>query len=188
MPEVKRRGRPKKQSGGVDKAAVLRCAQSVLETHGLEKLTFRALAAKLGVTAMAAKYHVGSRDQLLSDLAAQIFEGIDAGDAGETPSAELRQLLVRYSELALKNADLVRFLLSNPNCMPKALGEFTTQVRRRTQAINHGDAGDVMLNLLIDYVHGFVFAADAAPTGVNLTLDNCMSSIDWLMDVMESRR
>ncbi len=137
---------------------------------------------------MAVKHHVGSRDQLLSDLAAHIFEGIDAGVAGETPSAELRQLLVRYSGLTLKNADLVRYLLSNPNCMPKALSEFTTQIRRRTQAINHGDSDDAMLNLLIDYVHGFVFAADAAPTEVSLTLENCMNSIDWLLDVMESRR
>lgn len=186
MPEAKRRGRPKKQAGGLDKAAVLRCARSILATQGLEKLTFRALAAELGVTAMTAKYHVSSREQLLSDLAAQIFEGIDANVSSETPSAELRQLLMRYSERALMNADLVRFLLSKPNCMPTVLNEFTSQIRQRTQAINSGDPGDVMLNLLIDYVHGFVFAADAAPTEINLTLADCMRSIDWLMDVMDS--
>jgi len=187
MPEVKRRGRPKKQAVSVDKAAVLRCAHSILETQALDKLTFRALAAELGVTAMAAKYHVGSRDQMLSDLAAQIFEGIDADVSGETLSAELRRLLVRYCELVLKNADLVRFLLSKPDCMPKVLSEFTSQVRQRTQAMNDGDTGDVMLNLLIDYIHGFVFAADAAPREVTLTLDDCMRSIDWLMNVTESR-
>ncbi|WP_299474968.1 TetR/AcrR family transcriptional regulator [uncultured Roseibium sp.] len=185
MSEPKRRGRPKKLVGGVDKKTVLQCAHSILETYGLEELTFRSIAAKLGVTAMAVKYHVGSREQLLRDIAAQTFEGIDASVSVGTPRAELRLLLVRYIELALKNADLVRFLLSTPNCMPQSLRDFTSQVKYRTQALNGGDPGDVMLNLLIDYIHGFVFAADAAPNEISLTLDQCLNSIDWLMDVMD---
>lgn len=185
MPETKRRGRPTKQTGSVDTAAVLRCARSILVTQGLEKLTFRALAAELGVTAMAAKYHVGSRDDLLSDLATQIFEGIDTNISGATPREELRQLLVLYSEIALMNADLVRYLLSKPNGLPKVFSNYTSLVRIRTQAINGGDPGDVMLNLLIDYVHGFVFAADAAPSEIGLNLEDCMRSIDWVLDLTE---
>ncbi len=136
---------------------------------------------------MAVKYHVGSREQLLCDLAADAFKGVDAEVSDDTKCAELRQYLVRYSEVALQNASLVRFMLSNPRFLPKVLCDYTSHIRLRTQAINDGDTGDVMLNLLIDYIHGFVFAADAAPTEINLTLEECMKSIDWLIGVLESR-
>ena len=188
MPEMKRRGRPGKQSGGVDRPAIISCAQSMIRTKGLEKLTFRALAGELGVTAMAIKYHVGSRDQLLTDLAADAFEGVDASITGDTPCAELRHYLARYCTLALQNVGLVRFMLSDPTFMPQVLRDYTSQVRLRTQAINQGDPGDIMLNLLIDYVHGFVFAAEAAPAGTSLTLEDGMKSIDWLIDMVQSSR
>lgn len=187
MPRPKRRGRPKDKSDGVDRAAILTCAMSVIETRGLVQLSFRTLAAELGVTAMAVSYHVGSREQMLCDLAARAFEGVASTVPESTPVAELRLYLVRYCELAMQNAGLVRFMLTNPDFMPRVLREFTDQVRARTQAVNDGDADDVMLNLLIDYVHGFVLSADAAPAGVSLTVEDCMRSIDWLMEVLKSR-
>ena len=186
MPQSKRRGRPKKQSDGVDKSSIFTCALSMIETRGLEHLSFRTLAAELGVTAMAVSYHVGSRDQMLSDLTAQVFADVASSVPNGTHSAELRHYLARYCELALQNADLVRFMLTKPDSLPNALQEFTAQIRLRTQAINDGDIDDVMLNLLIDYVHGFVFSADAAPTEICLTLEDCMKSVDWLMAVLES--
>ena len=136
---------------------------------------------------MAVSYHVGSREQMLCDLAAQVFEGIASSVPEGTPGSELRSFLVRYSERALGNAGLVRFMLTNPDFIPKVLSEFTAQVRTRTRAINDGDTDDVMLNLLIDYVHGFVLSADAAPAGVSLTVEDCMKSIDWLMEALASR-
>lgn len=136
---------------------------------------------------MAVSYHVGSREQMLCDLAARAFEGVASTVPESTPVAELRLYLVRYCELAMQNAGLVRFMLTNPDFMPRVLREFTDQVRARTQAVNDGDADDVMLNLLIDYVHGFVLSADAAPAGVSLTVEDCMRSIDWLMEVLKSR-
>jgi len=136
---------------------------------------------------MAVSYHVGSREQMLCDLAAQVFQGVAVNVPEGTPGAELRHFLIRYIELALQNVGLVRFMLTNPNFMPEVVTEFTAQVRIRTQAVNHGDADDVMLNFLIDYIHGFVFSADAAPAGVNLTVEDCMKSIDWLMAALKTR-
>ncbi len=187
MTDAKRRGRPKKQADSIDKAAVLRCAHTIMTTQGLENVTFRTLALQLGVTPMAARYHVGNRDQMLSDLAAEIFAGLDAGVSNETPIDGLRQLFMRYGDLALQNADLVRFLLSKPDCMPSVLSRFTSQVRLKTQALNHGDADDVLLNLLIDFIHGFVFAADATSHDNTLTLTDCMRSIDWVLSAAKSK-
>ena len=187
MPQAKGRGRPKTQTGGIDRSAIIACAKAILQTEGLERLTFRALAAALGVTAMAVKYHVGSREELLRDLAADAFKGLDASVPAGTQSAELRQYLLRYCRRALRNVGLVRFMLSDPKHLPKVLCDYTAQVRLRTQAINDGDRNDVLLNLLIDYIHGFVFAADAAPSEISPAVKDCMKSIDWLIDALESR-
>ena len=170
MSRLNQRGRPKKQTGNINKAAIMTNAQLMIKTEGLEKLTFRALAAKLGVTAMAIKYHVGSREELLCDLVADAFKGIEANIQCSSPYTELKHYLAQYSGYALQNASLVRFMLGNPDFIPKILHEYTSHIRQRTQAINNGDPEDVLLNLLIDYIHGFILSAEAAPSNIKLTL------------------
>lgn len=160
----------------------------IIDKQGYEALTFRTLASMLGVTPMAIAYHIGTRDQMLGDLAAQAFEDVADDVIPGTPSTELRQYLVRYSERALENTDLVRFMLSRPNFLPKVLEDFTAQIRVRTQSLNKGDPDGVMLNLVIDYIHGFVFAADAAPPDIDLSIQDCMKSIDWLIDTLPHRK
>ena len=187
MKPTKRPGRPKKQANRVDKTAILACALTIIEDGGLNDLTFRALAAKLGVTPMAVSYHVGSRDQMIAELIERAFEGVASDVPNGSPSEKLRFLLLRYCEVALTNSSLVRCMLAEPKLMPKSVLLLTDQVRQQTQKLNMGDMDDVMLNLVIDYVHGFVFSTDAAPKHVKLTLEDCARVLDWLIG-MTGRR
>ncbi len=173
MKSSKRPGRPHKHADAIDKAAILSCAAAVIEEGGLDALSFRALAVRLGVTPMAVSYHVGSRDQMIADLIAQSFEGVASDVPEGTPSEKLRFLLLRYCEVALAHSSLVRCMLSDPKKIPEAVQQLSELVRQQTRSLNDGDKGDVMLNLLIDYTHGFVFSAAAAPPQIKLTLDDC---------------
>lgn len=183
----KRPGRPSKQAASISKAAIYACAMDIIKEDSVDALSFRILARRLGVTPMTVSYHVGSRDQMIAELIAQHFTDIATVVPDGTPGQKLRFLLLRYCEAALANSSLVRCMLRDPNQMPEAILHLTKLIRCETQTLNEGDEGDVMLNLVVDYVHGFVFAAAAAPPHVKLTTDDCARSLDWLLGIIRAK-
>jgi TetR/AcrR family tetracycline transcriptional repressor len=56
---------------------VVKGALALAEAEGLEAVTIRRLAKKLGVTPMALYWHFRSKDELLDGMAARIFEEVD---------------------------------------------------------------------------------------------------------------
>ena len=74
--------------------AVVAGALAIIDAEGLEALSIRKLAARLGVTPMAIYWHVRNKDELLDGVAASIFEGIDLSvDAASGWQDQLRNLL-----------------------------------------------------------------------------------------------
>ncbi|MEP7763209.1 TetR/AcrR family transcriptional regulator C-terminal domain-containing protein [Sanguibacter sp. 25GB23B1] len=58
---------------------VLRGALALLDEHGLAALTMRRLATSLGIQAGALYWHVANKQALLTALADEILDGIEAG-------------------------------------------------------------------------------------------------------------
>ena len=74
--------------------AVVEGALSLADSEGLEALTIRRLAKKLGVTPMALYWHFRSKGELLDGMAARIFEEVDLSvDASARWQEQLRALL-----------------------------------------------------------------------------------------------
>lgn len=185
MKKPKSPGRPKRQAVSLTKQAILDCAMDMIKSRGVEAASFRELARELDVTAMAITYHVGSRQQMLSDLVTQAFAGVAEAPSACSAQDRLRHLLLSYCRKSLENVSLVQCILSNPALMSDDLKDLTDLVRRETQLINSGDEGDILLNLLVDYANGFVFAAAAAPVHASLTLADFARSLDWLLERTE---
>ncbi|WP_162932942.1 TetR/AcrR family transcriptional regulator [Roseovarius sp. EL26] len=180
-PKNKRAGRPSKTADRLHKTDILKAACSILNDKGEGALTFRALATKLGVTPMAVTYHIGTRHQLLEALITDAFAGLVSPAKGATPALRLRDLLLRYCEMALSHAALIRCILQTPTLMSDDLIRYTELVRIETRMLNDGDPQDVMLNLLIDYTHGFIFSAIAAPADIAPGLAMYERSLDWAL-------
>ena len=132
---------------------------------------------------MAVKYHVGSKHQLLADLVAIAFADAVAPVSEPNPADSLRAILSQYCARALKNANLLTCILDDPTLMSDDLIRITDQIRDHTQALAHGDPQDAMLNLLVDYTHGFVFSAHAAPDDIAPGLKDFQRSLDWVLDM-----
>lgn len=179
--------RPRKDATILSKGSVLRAASDLIREGGEGAATFRALAKVLGVTPMAASYHVGSREQLLRDLIVQAFRGLDADVEGDTAACRLRALMQRYFRMAQDHIGLVTVILRDPSLMSDELVGFTKRVRVETQVLNDGDAEDVLLNLVIDYAHGFIFSVTSAPVGSDLGEDDFLRSLDWVLGKVEAR-
>ncbi len=177
-------GRPPKKAGGLSKSRVMDAALSMIDKEGDNAASFRALAKRLNVTPMAVAHHVGSRHDMLSGLIVQVFEGVGGNIAGETPAARLRAILVRYCERALQHPNLIRCAFADPTLITGDLKLLTENIR--TILADYDDANDTILNLIVDYTHGFVLSAAAAPDTFTLSTADYLQSLDWVLDRIDA--
>jgi TetR/AcrR family transcriptional regulator, tetracycline repressor protein len=84
-------------AGGLTKTAIVQAALDLLDEAGMDGLTVRALAARLGVQAPALYWHVRSKQALLDEMATRIWRQI--GDVMATLPAELpwRNVMATYA-------------------------------------------------------------------------------------------
>src|SRR5262245_28023639 len=89
-----RRGRPPKGSGdALSRARVLREALALVDEEGLDAVSMRKLARRLGVDPMSLYNHVEGKDALLDGIAEVLLASLPAAVAG----TELRSTLHRLA-------------------------------------------------------------------------------------------
>lgn len=174
-------GRPTKTKATLSKGVILATALPLVQKDGTDNLSFRQLSDILNVTPMAIKYHVGTKQQLLAGLVELAFRDTLIRVAGDAPSDRIRYILTRYCRRACQHANLLRCILADPTLMSDEIHRITAAIRSNTQMLNDGDPEDVMLNLLVDYTHGFVFSVAAAPAGHGPTERIFLRSLDWIL-------
>jgi TetR/AcrR family tetracycline transcriptional repressor len=82
---------------GLTKAAIVQAALDLLDEAGMDGLTVRALASRLGVQAPALYWHVRSKQALLDEMATQIWRQIGDVMAGLPANLPWREVLRTYA-------------------------------------------------------------------------------------------
>jgi len=149
----------------LDRAAILSHAFAILNEMGLEGLTLRRLAARLGVQAPAIYWHFKNKQALLDEMATQVFrEALNEApvfDAEQTWTdwaksycVGLRRILLRYREGAkmFSGTYLTDATLYAP--MDASLRKLTSAGFTLHQSV-------VGMGVLYSYVVGFVIEEQA---------------------------
>jgi len=82
---------------GLTKAAIVQAAFDLLDEAGMDGLTVRALASRLGVQAPALYWHVRSKQALLDEMATQIWRQIGEVMAGLPADLPWREVIRTYA-------------------------------------------------------------------------------------------
>jgi TetR/AcrR family transcriptional regulator, tetracycline repressor protein len=82
---------------GLTKAAIVREALGLLDEVGMDGLTVRALAARLGVAAPALYWHFGSKRDLLDEMATAAWRQVGDVMAGLPADLPWRETLATYA-------------------------------------------------------------------------------------------
>lgn len=180
--------RKPRQKRSLSRSQILSLALPRMQAGGVEAISFRRLAEALDVTPMAVKYHVGDQRALLADLVDLAFRDTLGELTGEGPQARLREILSRYCARACDHAHLLRCMLADAGLISAEIHAVSAAIRRETQMLNAGDPEDVLLNLLVDYTHGFVLSADAAQPGAAPGLSDYLRSVDYLLRAITPER
>jgi TetR/AcrR family transcriptional regulator, tetracycline repressor protein len=89
-------------SAGLTKAAIVQAALDLLNEAGMDGLTVRALAARLGVQAPALYWHVRSKQALLDEMATRIWRDIGDVIAALPDDVPWRELMTTYATAVRK--------------------------------------------------------------------------------------
>lgn len=100
----------------VSKDQILDAAIAIADARGLDAVSMRSVADRVGVTPMALYPHVGSKTALLDDMYGRIVSGLlPAGPTGGTGLERLRNLALRARALLRQRPWLVPLIFARPS-------------------------------------------------------------------------
>lgn len=100
---------------------ILDAALAIADEKGLGAVTMRAVAARVGVTAMALYPHVKSKDDLLDGLVDRLLSELAQPDPAATWRERLRQIARSAREAAKRHPAVMPLLFARPARTPGAV-------------------------------------------------------------------
>jgi len=178
-------GRPSKDNLILSKDVILKEALHILDTYGEKKLSFRKLALKFDVTAMALKHHVGTRHDLLMGLVEIVYTDLDISPEMINSKETIRQLLGAYCKKVLEHPNLTTLLLTDHSLINDQLIKLTTLIKNQVILLTHtNEEGALLTDVIIDYTHGFAIAAasqNKKTTMGSLAIGDFHKGLDWIL-------
>ena len=101
---------------------ILDAALAIADEDGLDAVSMRSVAARVGVSPMALYPYVGSKAALLDGLVGRLLGELSTGDAPGGWREGLRTLANRMRALARRHPSAFMLLLSRPSVTPEAAG------------------------------------------------------------------
>jgi AcrR family transcriptional regulator len=111
----------REQAAAGRREQILGAALAIADEKGLDAVTMRAVAARIGVTAMALYPHVRSKDDLLDGLVGRLLAELSRPDPAQPWADRLRALGRSARELAHRHPAVVPLLFARPAVTPDAV-------------------------------------------------------------------
>lgn len=178
---------------------VVEAAMAMADEGGVEALSMRRLAQKLGVEAMSLYHHIDNKDALLSAM----VEGVVAGFAPPRQNAEWRAELFRRATIA---RDQLRrhpwagaLLIARPNMGPRMLAYIEATLDCLVRAGFSLTEADHAWNTMDSHIYGFTLQelnfplapeefADAAAANIDRIPADRFPHLHGLADMVSHRR
>jgi TetR/AcrR family tetracycline transcriptional repressor len=142
---------------------IVRTALELLDETGLEGLTMRHLAQRLGVQAGALYRHIRDKDQLLDLLADAICAEQQTPDPGLPWREQLRALCAEQLRLLCSRRDAARIMAGTSPNGPERLRLIEASIRPLLAA-GFGEVDAMQISLLLsNYVIGLVLEDELSP-------------------------
>jgi AcrR family transcriptional regulator len=119
MPKRPARGRPRSPVLGDQK--ILLCALRLADERGIDALSMRTIAGKLGVEAMSLYNHVSGKDHILDGIVDLVIAEIRAPAVGGDWKMSMRQWALSSHEVLLRHPWAAVLIESRPNLSPVRL-------------------------------------------------------------------
>lgn len=131
MPEERARERQ-----NLSKEQIVRVTRGIVEQHGLQAVTMRAVAKKLGVNPTAINWHIGSKRNLLVEVSGVIFRELRLADDRTMSSRDwLFDTGLRFRQLIIEHPNFAPLISGQLSSRPPTL-PFVERVLRVLSDLN----------------------------------------------------
>lgn len=168
----------------VSRDAVVAAASRLLEEGGLEAVTMRALARRLGIDPMAPYHYFESRDEILHEAAARRWATLRPARAAGW-RARLRALATAYLRLLAGSGELLRYVTARRSAVPLPVAAFDAHFRAAVVPLALRPAAhEAARGAFVDLLHGYALAlpAGAGPKAIRAELDVVLAGVGALRD------
>lgn len=186
------RGRPRSPVLGDEK--ILRCALRLADEQGIEALSMRTIAAKLGVEAMSLYNHVTGKDHILDGIVDLVIAEISAPASGGDWKTSIRRWGFSLHEVLLRHPWAAVLIESRPTLGPARLRYGDSVLGAFRAAGFSVEAAYHAFMTLDSYIYGFALQevswpspADAVPARIeSLRGQIPASEFPHITEVMEA--
>jgi AcrR family transcriptional regulator len=154
-----RSGRPPRLS----RERVIQAAVDLADAEGIEALTMRSLARRVGAEAMSLYRHVRDKDDILDGIVDQVYAEIPLPDPGTPWLPAMRERAVATRAVLLRHRWAVGLMESRRVPGPANLGHHDAVVAILTGAGFDARATTHAYNLIDSYIYGFVLQEVSLP-------------------------
>jgi AcrR family transcriptional regulator len=106
---------------GDRKQEIVDAALAIADESGLDAISMRAVAERVGVTPMALYPHIGNKDGLLDAMIGRMLGGLPVPDSTTPWQERLRAFAYAIRELAHRHPGWLELLFSRPAATPDAI-------------------------------------------------------------------
>ncbi len=152
------RGRPPVDGKTVSPESILSEALRILDAGGLDRLTMRALAIRVGINPMTIYHHFKDRDGLIRSLAEWVYADVAAPEMGDA-LARLRGLLTAYYAKVVLHPALTLAIFVRPAVFPDHAKRITVDLISLLSELGLSSQRSLRwTHILVDYTHGAALA------------------------------
>jgi AcrR family transcriptional regulator len=163
----------------VTKEAVLDAARAVVHEEGLGGLSLRLVGRRLGISSPALQWHVGSRDQLLLDLADHVVAGIPLpSPAGMDPADWLRLTATGARAHLLEHAELLPLVRDLASYLPSLVAVKVAIGRALLRSGLEGPALEHAFNAYVGFVFGYTYTQHAQASALSRANDANLAPVE----------
>jgi TetR/AcrR family transcriptional regulator, tetracycline repressor protein len=165
---ARRAGRPRVGEERLTRERILEAALSLVDEAGIEALSMRRLAKKLGVDPMAIYHHLPNKRALVSALIEEVFSEMRVMDLKETEDwrERVRVWARAFRDVARAHPKLVPQLASYPEAATEATLESTEELYAAFEAAGMSPKQRVgAVGVVVDYLNGFALAEASGAVG-----------------------
>jgi AcrR family transcriptional regulator len=155
----RRVGRPAR----IGRDQILRTALELADERGLDALTMRALAERLGAKAMSLYRHVRDKDDLLDGLVDLVYAEIELPPRGTDWPTAMRHRALSVRRILIQHPWALALMESRRTPGPANLGHHDAVLALLLDAGASGPTATRAYNLLDSYIYGFVLQEQTLP-------------------------
>ncbi|MFR9749767.1 TetR/AcrR family transcriptional regulator [Nocardia sp. 004] len=165
----------------VTKQRVLAAAVAVADEQGVEALTMRKVADRLGVEAMSLYHHVSNKAEILDGMVDAVFEEIARPEPGAEWRAALQERAVSVRAALQRHPWAVGLMESRANPGPATLRHHDSAIGALREAGFSIAMSAHALSVLDSYVYGFVLQEINLPFKTSAELETVAGDIQRTM-------